>query len=198
MMSLEPHWFSAIYGVLVFVSFGLAGMATAIAFAAFGTTRIQGQRYLHPEPSHDLGKLLFAFVMLWAYMAFSQFLIIWYGNLPEEVVWYIRRFNGDWRTIAFALLILNFFVPFVILLSREWKRNSVKLGMIALLLAVMHWWNIVWMVAPALQLQSDSRFHPWPALGFTLLVGGLWLIVMLFQLARGNATYNNYREVPHG
>jgi hypothetical protein len=198
MMSLEPHWFSTIYGVLMFISFGLAGLATLISLAAFAVVRVNGERFLQPEPSHDLGKLLFAFIMLWAYMAFSQFLIIWYGNLPEEVVWYIKRFAGDWRTIAFLLLTLNFIVPFVILLGREWKRNPIKLGAIALLLVVMHWLNVVWMIAPALQDSSDAQFDPWPAAGFTLFVGGLWLVVLLLQLGWGAETFNNYREVPHG
>jgi hypothetical protein len=198
MMSLEPHWFSAIYGVMLFVSFGLAGLALAISFATFGVQGNKGSRYVQPDPSHDLGKLLFAFVMLWAYMSFSQFLIIWYGNLPEEVVWYLKRFTGDWRTIAFALLILHFIVPFVILLGREWKRSPVKLSLTALLLLAMYWLNIAWLIAPALQSETDSSFDPWPALGFTLLIGGLWLVAMAVQLIRGRDTYSNYREVPHG
>jgi hypothetical protein len=198
MMSLEPHWFSTIYGVMVFVSFGLAGLAFTISFATLGIQRVRDRRYLLPDPSHDLGKLLFAFVMLWAYMSFSQFLIIWYGNLPEEVVWYIKRFAGDWRIIAFLLLFLHFIVPFVILLGREWKRNPVRLSMIALLLVAMYWLNLVWLIAPALQDSDNSQFEPWPALGFTLLIGGLWLVVTALLLIRGHDTYNNYREVQHG
>jgi hypothetical protein len=198
MMSLEPHWFSAIYGVLVFISQGLAALALAISIATWGIQPSKGARFLQPDPSHDLGKLLFAFVMLWAYMSFSQFLIIWYGNLPEEVIWYITRFAGDWRTMAFTLLILHFIVPFIILLGREWKRSPPRLSLVALWLLVMYWLNIVWLIGPAFAGEDSSKFDPWPVAGFTLAIGGLWLVVMALQMTRGVGMYNTPREVKHG
>ena len=198
MMSLEPHWFSTIYGVLVFVSFGLAALAFAICFTTFGVRRNHGRCPLNADPSHDLGKLLLAFVMLWAYMAFSQFLIIWYGNLPEEVVWYLRRFAGDWRSVTFVLLFFHFIVPFAILLGREVKRKPVRLSLVALLVLAMSWLNLVWMVMPALQKADSSQFNPWPTAGFTLAIGGLWLMVTSVCLLRGEGTYNAYREQENG
>jgi hypothetical protein len=173
-MSLEPEWFSTIYGVIFFSAQGLAGLSFAIAALV----------YLDQEPSvslgaraddlHDLGKLLLAFTMFWAYVSFSQFLIMWYGNLPEEIVWYERRLENGWEWLALVIALFHFVVPFLILLGRRVKRSGVRLGAIALLMLMMRWLDTVWYVEPA--FEREGVFVPWLDLALTIVIGGLWLL----------------------
>jgi hypothetical protein len=186
MMSLEPHWFSTIYGVIVFGSQGLAAMALAIVLTTASTWRT-GKR-LHADvlraeidAQHDRGKLLLGFVMFWAYVQFSQFLIIWYGNLPEEVVWYLKRTQGPWAATALAIVFLHFVLPFVLLLSRQWKRDPVRLGAIALLVLVMHWVATLWYIEPAVEHGRKSHV-PWLDLGLTAAIGGVWWLCFCLLL----------------
>jgi hypothetical protein len=182
MMSLEPHWFSTIYGVIVFASQGLAAFAFTIL--AFTATRPRSSPVPEPlvDAQHDLGKLLLGFLMFWGYVHFSQFLIIWYGNLPEEVEWYIRRLEESWGALAVALVALHFAVPFLLLLSRGLKRNPTLLGCVAGLLFVMHAVETLWMVKPATE---PSRASPtWLDLGMISAVGGAWLAVFNLALPR--------------
>ena len=172
-MSLEPHWFSAIYGVMFFIGQCLAGLALVIGCSIWLPHR--GWRLPLPTTAqmHDLGKLLFAFVMLWAYMSFMQFLIIWYGNLPEEVTWYLKRTTHGWGWIAAGLVLLHFFAPFFLLLSRRLKRNPQSLMKIAALVVVMRWVDVWWLIEPA--FEKTDLYLPWLDLLATLVVGGLWL-----------------------
>jgi hypothetical protein len=159
MMSLEPHWFSAIYGVIIFASQGVGALALAIALATRAARR-QGElskQQIHEF--HDLGKLFSGFIMFWMYVQFSQLFIIWYGNLPEEVVWVIRRLSHGWLWVALALLVFHWIVPFFGLLSREWKRNPARLGFMALLVVCMQWVMYVWYVEPAAQAYFQHLAH---------------------------------------
>jgi len=117
-MTLEPEWFSTIFGLLIMAGFGL----TSFAFAILAAVWLRGHGRLvevyQPRHFHDHGKLLLAFVMIWAYFSFSQFLIIWSANLPEEIPWYLRRLRGGWQYVALGLIIFHFALPFVLLLSR--------------------------------------------------------------------------------
>ena len=183
MMSLEPHWFSMIYGVIVFGSQGLLALAFAICIATAAVRRVPQLLEEGVNSLHDLGKLLLGFVMFWAYVEFSQFLIIWYGNLPEEVVWYLKRFESPWHAVALALVCLHFILPFVLLLSRHWKRDPAKLGAVALMVVVMGWVSILWMLEPAVEHGRPS-YVPWLDLGLTALIGGLWWIVFSLALPR--------------
>jgi hypothetical protein len=182
MMSLEPHWFSTIYGVVVLGSQGLLALAFAIVMAA-SASRSRALSEHEVDVLHDLGKLLLGFVMFWAYVEFSQYLIIWYGNLPEEVVWYLKRTEGPWQVVALALVFLHFVLPFLLLLSREWKRNPTKLGAVALLVVVMDWVAILLMIEPAVEHGRPS-YVPWLDLGLTVAIGGMWWIVFTLVLPR--------------
>jgi hypothetical protein len=148
-MSLEPEWFSTIYGLLIMVGWGL----TALAFAIVTTVMLsKEERLAHVYQArhfHDHGKLLLAFVMLWAYFSFSQFLIIWSGNLPEEIPWYLRRLFGGWGYVAVAIVVLHFALPFVLLLSRDLKRRARSLVLVALLVLFMRIVDLVWTIAPS-------------------------------------------------
>jgi hypothetical protein len=150
-MSLEPHWFSTIYGMHALVGQGLSTLCLAILGAAWLARHEPFSRWLAPRHFHDLGNLTMAFVMLWAYVSFSQFLIIWSGNLPEENVWYLKRLGHGWQAIALVLVLLHFAVPFVILLVRRSKQNARILARIAAALLVLRWLDHYWLVAPAFQ-----------------------------------------------
>jgi hypothetical protein len=181
-MSIEPHWFSTIYGVIFIVGQGLSALAFAIVVTRLLAGRKPLSDVLTPAHFHDLGNLLLAFVMLWAYIAFSQYLIIWSGNIPEEIIWYVDRMAGGWRALAFALIGLHFILPFLLLLSRTTKRRLQALGAVAWGVFVMRMVDLYWIVSPA--------FHPkeiglhWLDLVAPVALGGLWLAAFLRQLTR--------------
>lgn len=181
-MSLEPHWFSTIYGALLFVSQGLAALAFAIVITACCARRMPELNEAQVDALHDLGKLLLAFIMLWAYLSFSQFLIIWYGNLPEEVIWYTRRLQGPWKWLAFSLVGFHFIIPFALLLGRTWKRDPKKLSTVAAVIVLMHWIETIWFVTPAVE-HSGHLPLLWIT-GFTFSIGGLWYGLFAFLLVR--------------
>ena len=131
MMSLEPHWFSTIYGILVIVGQLLATLAFAVAVVALLADTPPLSQVISPAHFHDLGNLLLAFVMVWAYMAISQFLIIWSANLPEEITWYLQRMRGGWEWLGLALILFYFTLPFLLLLSRGIKQRAQLLAWVA-------------------------------------------------------------------
>lgn len=184
-MSLSPHWFSTIYGVLFILGQVLSAMALMIVVVAALADHHPLDRIMTATTIHDLGKLLLAFVMLWAYVAFSQFLIVWSGNLPEEIPWYLTRMHGGWQWVALALLLFHFIFPFLMLLSRDLKRNARTLGALGLAMLGMRLVDLFWLVGP------DLRAHGGHGGGFELHVldlsvplamGGLWTLGFLHQL----------------
>jgi hypothetical protein len=177
-MSLAPHWFSTIYGVLFIVGWTLSALSFTIVLMA----RLAGEepftRALQPVTVHDLGKLLLAFTMLWGYVNLSQFLIIWSGNISEETPFYIQRLQGGWQVVAVALLVFHFALPFALLLSRDLKRNARTLGAVAALMLVMQLVDLFWLIGPDLAGHGHGsvplRVH-WMDLAATVGIGGLWL-----------------------
>jgi len=180
LMSLEPHWYSTIFGMLFMVSHGLIGLAFVIGVAYFLSQREPLSRIIAPWVLHDLGNLLLAFVMLWAYMSFAQFLIIWVENLQHEIPWYLHRINGGWGVIAVALIVLQFALPFILLLSRVVKRKAGTLCAVAVAIALMHQIELFWFVAPT--FHPDGFSLHWTTLLAPLGVGGLWFAAFLGQL----------------
>ena len=181
-MSLEPHWYSTLYGVVILVGQMLAALALAIVLITQLAEVPPVSTVLTPQHLHDLGNLLLAFVMLWAYIGFSQFLIIWSGNLPEEVPWYIHRTQGGWEWLGRFVLLLHFGLPFVVLLSRTSKRRAQVLGRLAAGLLVMHLLELFWLVLPAFS-PSTLAIH-WLDVGLPIGMGGLWMAVFVWQLQR--------------
>ena len=181
-MSLEPHWYSTLYGVVILVGQMLAALALAIVLITQLAEAPPVSTVLTPQHLHDLGNLLLAFVMLWAYIGFSQFLIIWAGNLPEEVPWYIHRTQGGWEWLGRFVLLLHFGLPFVVLLSRTSKRRAQVLGRLAAGLLVMHLLELFWLVLPAFS-PSSLAIH-WLDVGLPIGMGGLWMAVFVWQLQR--------------
>lgn len=181
-MSLDPHWFSTIYGVLFMGGQGLSALAFAIAVLARTARHRPLDEVVEATHFHDLGKLLFAFVMLWAYFSFSQFLIIWSGNLPEEIPWYLERMRGGWGAVALVLVLGHFVVPFLLLLSRDLKLDRRVLGAIAGGLIVMRLVDLLWLAAP----RPEAHGFPlhWLDVVLPVAMGGLWLAVFARELAR--------------
>ena len=123
-MSLEPHWFSTIYGVMFLIGQVLEAFAFTIALViVFSRAGGPLREFVTKQHLHDLGNMLFAFMVLWAYLSFSQFLIIWAGNLPEEIPWYLRRLHHGWGWVAMTLVVFHFAAPFALLLTRGVKRQ---------------------------------------------------------------------------
>ncbi len=172
-MSLEPEWFSTIYGFIFVAAWSVSALAfviTALAILAKGEPL---KRIVAPTHFHDLGKLLLALVMLWAYFAFSQFLIIWSANLPEEIGWYTVRMQGVWGALILGVIGLHFAMPFLMLLSRGLKRDPSKLIIVAVLILVMRVIDLLWMIEPAF---SHEKFHvSWMHPVGLIGIGGLWL-----------------------
>ena len=181
-MSLEPHWYSTIYAVYFF-------SGTIVASIAAGTLvilRFHDLGLLPPlrrDHFYSLGALLFAFVNFWAYIAFSQFLLMWYANLPEEVFWFIKRWNNGWEYVSIALIILQFAVPYGVLLSQDAKMDPKRLRFIAIWLLVAHFVDIFWLVMPT---YSASFTIGWMEIGFPVLLIGVVLLLLTVKVTRYN------------
>lgn len=173
-MALDPYWYSTIFGVYYFAG-GLAGF---FAFLAIALYLLQRSGHLTasvtPEHYHDVGKFMFAFVVFWAYIAYSQFMLIWYGNIPEETVWYLIRQTGDWKWVSLFLVFGHFVVPFLLMLSRFPKRRPGLLALGAAYVLFVHFVDMYWLIAP-------QTWHlgvlpvPLLDLGLLLALGGIYL-----------------------
>ena len=182
-MSLDPHWYSTICGVYYF-SGAVVGLFALLVLLTVGIDRaglLDGA--VTVEHFHDLGKLLFAFVAFWAYIAFSQYLLIWYANIPEETLWFLHRWEGQWREASVVLGLGHFVVPFFFLLPRTIKRSTPALVLAALWMLAMHYLDLYWLVMPTLHRHGA---HP-ALLDLTALlgVGGVFLAGLGWLLRRG-------------
>ena len=192
-MSLEPEWFSTIFGLLTIAGYGLTAIAFTITVLAAIDSDHPAGSYLTPRHFHDFGKLLLAFVMLWAYLSFSQFLIIWSGNLPEEIPWYVARVTGAWGYVAIALVIGHFALPFALLLSANLKKRSGTIAKVALFVLAMRLVDLIWLVAPTFRqfapadaggahgVMTASGMH-WMDLAIPIGLTGLWIFLFVRNL----------------
>ncbi|HSS21865.1 MAG TPA: hypothetical protein VLL54_17460 [Pyrinomonadaceae bacterium] len=179
-MSLDWEWSSTIYGFVFVAAWSLSALAFTIAALAWLSKHEPMNEVVAQLHFHDLGKLLLALVMLWTYFAFSQFLIIWSGNLPEEIRWYLPRTHGAWGAIALVVVVLHFAFPFLFLLSRSFKRNANKLVIVAILILVMRLIDLFWVLAPNFTHEhfSVSLLDLAAPIG----MGGLWLATFTWAL----------------
>ena len=180
-MSLEPHWYSTIYGFLVMVVQGLAALAFVIVMTALLARHRPLSEVIQPGHFHDLGNLLLMFVLLWGYLTYSQYVIIWSGNLPEEIPWYLERSRGGWEWVAWVLVLCYFLVPFLLLLLRDLKRNARALSALAAALTVMSFVYLFWQVEPAFQPPVRLYTH-WIDVVAAIGLGGLWLAAFAWFL----------------
>jgi hypothetical protein len=190
LMSLDPHWQSSLYGLWFFAGLGLSGLTFAVVVANWLRQRAPMAGVLRPRHFHDYGKLFFAFTMLWAYLSFSQFLLIWAGNLPEEIPFYLRRMHGGWGIVSGLLVVAHFVLPFLILLSADVKRRSTTLVKVAAWMIAMRWLDYFWNVAPTLQALHHEGGHGvgvwaglWIDLAAAVGIGGVFTWFYLRQLA---------------
>lgn len=181
-MSLEPHWFSTMYGVLFIAGQGLSAFAFIVVVLVLIAGRSPLAQFVEAKHYHDLGKLMLAFVMFWAYVSFSQYLVIWAGNLPEEIPWYLRRLQGGWGWVGAALVVLHFALPFFLLLPASANRNPRILLGVAGLVLFMRLVDIFWLTRPAFA-EEGLHLH-WMDLLAPVGVGGLWLGAFLWQLGK--------------
>jgi hypothetical protein len=179
-MSLDPHWFSTIFGFVLVAGQGLAGFALVIVVLSMLTTAEPVATYLNKGHFLDLGKLLLAFVMLWAYFSFSQFLIIWAGNLPEEIPFFVQRLRGGWQYVSTILLLGHFALPFVMLLSRDLKRRPRLLAQVAIIVLLMRYVDVLWLVEPMFG-HEGFPVH-WMDIALPAGLLGLWFFLFARQL----------------
>ena len=178
-MSLSPHWASTIYGFLFVAGQAISAMSLMIIMVIMFSRSETFAHVVHKRHLHDLGKLLFAFNMLWAYFSFSQLLIIWSGNQPEEITFYKSRLFGGWGVVAVLVLTLHFFIPFFALLSRDVKRNQAVLPRIAMWLIAMRCLDLFWLTRP--EFTSNALPTLWD-IAAILALGGIWLWFFAVQL----------------
>ncbi len=184
LMSLDAHWFSTIFGVYIFAG-SVVSFFALLTVVVFSTQRAGMLRHaITVEHYHDLGKLLFAFAVFWAYIAFSQYMLIWYASLPEETEWFLRRQSNGWGWVGLALLLGHFVVPFVALLSRAPKRRPGLVAIAAAWMLAMHWVDLYWVVIPEV-----SPLHAVPRLvDVTMLLGlGGIAVAAVTYLLRGRS-----------
>jgi hypothetical protein len=181
-LSVQPKWFSTMFPLLAIVGQALTAMAFLVALLVLLSFRKPMSEVLTPRHLHDLGKFLLALVMVWAYFSFSQFLIIWAGNLPEEIPWYVARLNRGWGAVALLLVVGHFALPFALLLSRDLKRNFKLLAGIAGFILAMRLVDLYWQISP--YFRAGAFGVSW--LDFTAPAGlvGIWLAYFLTQLEK--------------
>lgn len=184
MMSLDPHWYSTIYGVLIMGGQGLMAMAVIIIALTWLSRREPLDTIVVPQHFHDLANLMLAFVLLWAYFSFSQYLIIYSGNLPEEITWYMHRLHTGWRVVGLFLVLAHFAVPFLLLLSRPLKREPQVLVKVALGIVVVRLIDLIWLVAP--NFHQEQLSVSWMDVWLPLSLTAIWIGCFLRQL-RGRA-----------
>lgn len=180
LMSVEPHWFSTIFGVYFFAG----SIVAALAAVTLATVLLKEHGYLHPALTNDhlysLGALIFAFVNFWGYIAFSQFMLIWYADLPEETFWFMQKWQGSWAVFSIGLIIIHFLVPYITLVSQPSKMDPKKLMFISVWLLFAHFYDLFWLVMPEMDQLSAGYSFSWIDLVFPISVIGL--IILVFNL----------------
>jgi hypothetical protein len=181
-MSLEPEWFSTIFGA--FIASGQA--VTAFAFMLIILARIADRApfadILQGQHIFQLGNLLLTAVILWSYLAFVQYLIIWTGDIPEEVVWYVHRLEGGWQWVAIFFLLFHFVLPFAVLLIRQVRLRLDYLAYVALTVLLANFVHLFWLIAPT--FHEDGFYLHWLDIVIPLAIGGVWVAAFLWLLGR--------------
>jgi hypothetical protein len=179
--SLEPAWYSDVFGVYIFAGTFLAGLAatTLAVLYLMARGRLPG---VTPDHVYNLSGFLFAFVVFWAYIGFAQYLLMWYANMPEEVFWYTARLQGAWGILVLILAVLHFFVPFLVLIPRDAKSEPKRLLWVASLMLFAHWLDLYWMIYPVL---GKGALFSWPELSFGIFFIASSLLWIRHSMTRG-------------
>jgi hypothetical protein len=183
MMSLSPHWYSTIFGIYYITATLLAGLA-ATTFAAVSLSE---KGYLHssigPDHYYSFGALLFGMTNFWAYIAFSQFMLIWYANIPEETTWFIMRWTGGWKYVSIAMIVIRFAIPYFGLLTARAKTDPKRLKIVSIIILAAHLFDMYWLVMPT---YSDTALFSFFEIGFPVLITGILIVVFSFQAKKHN------------
>ena len=182
MMSLEPHWFSTIFGVYYFSGTVIVSLAVGTLLVVWLNEKGLLVKGIIKDHYYSLGALIFAFINFWAYIAFSQYLLIWYANLPEETYWYLQRWEGSWLYFSVFFMIVHFAIPYFVMLSQPSKMDPKRLKIMSLWLAITHILDLYWIVIPT--LSPDGFIFGWIEVGFILLAFGI--IMVVFNLKARN------------
>jgi hypothetical protein len=181
LMSLDVTWASTIYGFLIAIGQGLSAISLVVAVLVLLGKYAPMDHAITPKHLHDLGKLMLALVMLWAYLSFSQYLIIYSANLPQEITWYVRRLNGGWQWVGLFLLLFHFALPFALLLSQQLKKNPTTIASIAIFIICIRIVDVFWLIEPNFQDVNNPVFSvSWLDFVAPIGFGGLWL-AMFFR-----------------
>ncbi len=191
LMSLDFHWYSTIFGVYFFGGAFLNALAMITLLAMYLRKRSDLDKAISVEHFHDLGKLIFGFIVFWSYIGFSQFFLQWYGNIPEETVWYLNRWDGSWKIPSLILLFGHFMAPFVIMIFRASKRSFLVMKVMAFWLLFVHWVDMYWLAYPYFTktlykegvLAKNGVLFSWIEPSLMILVGGVFLFVVWRQLS---------------
>jgi hypothetical protein len=194
-MSLSPGWSSTIYGLLYLAGQGLSAFAFVIIMLWLTSKHEPYRSIVTRTQVHDIGKLMMAFTLLWAYFSYSQFLITWSANLPEEIGWYLHRIKGGWAPVAIFIVMFHFFVPFGIMLSQDLKRNLSKLAPLAMFMIFMRVVDLFWYIVPNFNTPSMEQPAPFATaqvlivvIASVLGIGGLWMAFFFFNLRKAPLT----------
>lgn len=199
-MSLDPHWYSTMFGVIVIGGQGLGAIAFSILMVSALSSARPFSHVVTPTHMHDLGKLMLAFTMLWAYFSFSQFLIIYSANLPEEIPFYLERFHGGWGALSIALAVVHFILPFTLLLSADLKKSRRKIVAVASLVLAARAIDLIWHIGPMFHHDAGRFPIHWMDVAAVVGLGGLWLFVCARQLkSRALVPYKDpyFKEYMH-
>ena len=185
-MSLDPHWYSTGFGLIFIVGQGLTTFAFALVILNLIADEPELKKVARMERFWDLGNMMFAFVMLWGYMSLSHFLIVWSGNLPEEITWYLSRTSHGWEYVVWALVVFHFSLPFMILLHRRSKQNPKRLLGLAFLILFMRLVELHWLITPSFSHGGGGGHHGlglhWLDITLPIGIGGIWLAAFCYFL----------------
>ena len=188
-MTLDPHWFSTIWGLLFVAGWALSCLCFTVIILAYLSDKAPMNRVVGRRHFHDLGKLMLALVMVWAYFNFSQFLIIWSGNIPEETGWYLTRMKGGWGYIAWALILFHFAFPFLVLLKQDLKRNASRLALVGVFVLFLRLVDMFFLIGPSPRIDTHGLGQgafiiSWLDFVGPIAVGGIWLWYFFGQLMK--------------
>jgi len=183
-MSLNPHWFSTIFGVYYFTGSLLAALAAGTFIIVMLNEKGYLIKGLKKDHYYSLGALLFAFTNFWAYIAFSQFMLIWYANLPEETVFFMDRLHGSWVYVSIGLIFIRFIIPYAGLLSQPSKMNAKNLKFFSLWILFAHFYDLYWLIMPS--YSKEGFVLGWMELGFPLLAVGIIILVFSIKSKKEN------------
>ncbi len=189
-MTLDPHWFSTMWGFLFVAGWGLSCFCFVVAVLAYLSDKAPMNRIVGKRHFHDLGKLMLALVMVWAYFNFSQFLIIWSGNIPEETTWYLRRQHGGWGVLGIVLVLFHFAFPFLVLLTREVKMKPKWLALLAIFILVLRLVDMFFLISPNPRIAVPEQelgllqSFSWMDIVAPIGIGGIWLWAFFGELLK--------------